>query len=190
MAAFAIALAAILSIVTGATAQVGPSSSSAAKTKLPAVQVTPKKIDFGKLPAGMTSTPHIVTFTNKSDANLRDPNVEVSGASFHLSPFVCPATLPPGDNCQFSVTFTPPSKGEFHGSLTFTDGGARSPQKVKLKGIGLPAVPTPTATATATLTPTPTPTISATPTVSTTPTSSATGTPTATSTPHPAFNSG
>ena len=158
------------------------------KKKHPAVQVAPEKIDFGKLPAGKTSSPSLVTFTNKSNMDLAAPNVAVSGTGFSLDPYVSPGTLSPGGGFTVSVTFMPPSKGAFHGSLTFTDGGARSPQKVKLDGIGLTPVPSPTPTATATVTATPTMTLTATPTVSATPTRSATATPTRTSTPKPAFD--
>ena len=179
MAAVAIALATILNVVT-AHARVGTNSSTT-DVKLPLVHVAPKKIDFRKFHAGMTSPPRGVALTNKSNADLAAPAVAVSGTGFSLFFNGCTTSLSAGGSCTVSVTFKPPSKGEFHGSLTFTDGGARSPQKVKLDGIGLAAVATATPTATATLTPTPTPT------VSTTPTPSATATPTITPTPKPAF---
>jgi hypothetical protein len=207
--AVAIVLATILNVVTNARAQGVESSSPAAK--LPAVGVAPKKINFGKLAAGMTSTARTVTFTNKSATDLAAPAVAVSGTGFALDSNGCTTTLPAGGSCPVSVTFKPPSKGKFHGTLTFTDGGAKSPQKMKLSGVGLAAVatPTPTATATASSTPTatatatrtstatatatattatktPTPTLSATatatPTSKATATATATGTPTATST--------
>ncbi len=173
IAAIAIALATILNFGRVAYAQV-------ADAKRPAVRVAPKKINFGKLAAGLTSTPHTVTFTNKSDADLPAPNIAVSGIGFSLSPYVCPGILSPGGSCPVSVTFNPPSKRKFHGTLTFSDGGAKSPQKVKLSGVGLAAVATPTPTATAS--PTPTATATATRTSTATPTATAT---TATKTPTP-----
>jgi len=190
MAAVAIAIAAILSVVTTAHAQVG-SSSTTTDAKRPVVHVAPKKIDFRKFHAGMTSPPRGVAFTNKSNADLAAPAVAVRGSAFGLFFNGCATTLSAGGSCTVSVTFMPPSKGEFHGSLTFTDGGAKSPQKVKLDGIGLAAVPTPTPTATATpsitatatLTATPTLTLTPTPTVSATPTPTGSGTPTASATP-------
>jgi streptogramin lyase len=194
IAAVAIALLTILNVGDPVNAQVSAArsptdiSNVVGKKKHPAVQVAPEKIDFGKLPAGMTSPPSPVTFTNKSNVDLAAPNVAVSGTGFSLDPYVSPGMLSPGGGFTVSVTFMPPSKGAFHGSLIFTDGGARSPQKVKLEGIGLTPVPSPTPTATATVTPTPTMTLTATPTVSATPTRSATATPTRTSTPKPAFD--
>jgi hypothetical protein len=161
MAAVAIALATILNVIS-VQAQVGKSSSTG-DTKPPVVHVAPKKIDFRKFHAGMTSPPRGVVFTNKSNADLAAPAVAVSGTGFSLFFNGCATTLSAGGSCTVSVTFKPPSKGEFHGSLTFNDGGAKSPQKVKLDGIGLAAVATATPTATATLSPTPTPTVSTTP---------------------------
>ena len=181
IAAVTLALATILYVVTTARAQDGMIFLHAAK--LPAVQVTPKKINFGKLPAGMTSNPQTVTFTNKSTVDLAAPGIVVSGTGFALAPFVCPATLLPGGSCQVSVTFMPPSKGKFKGLLTFSDGGAKSPQKVKLSGVGLAAVPTPTATATATQTATSTATTTSTATATATATSTPTRTATVTTSP-------
>ena len=183
MAAVAIALATILNVVTS-HARVGTNSSTT-DAKHPAVKVAPKKIDFRKFHAGMTSPPRGVAFTNKSNADLAAPAVAVSGTGFSLFFNGCATSLSAGGSCTVSVTFKPPSKGEFHGSLTFTDGGAKSPQKVKLDGIGLAAVATATATttATATLTATPTLTLTPTPTVSATPTPTGSGTPTASATP-------
>jgi len=188
MAAIAIALATILSAVSTTHAQVGAVASITREKKHPAVEVAPKEISFGKIRAGMTSNPHMVTFTNKSSNDLPAPNAVVKGPGFSLNPFVCVTPLPQGGSCTVSVSFMPPSKGEFDGLLKFTDDGARSPQKVKLRGIGLAPVPTPTATATATVTATPTLTQTPTPTVSSTPTSTRTATPTVTPTPKPAFN--
>ena len=149
----------------------------------------------------MTSPPRGVVFTNKSNTNLAAPAVAVNGTGFSLFFNGCTTSLSAGRSCTVSVTFKPPSKGKFHGSLIFTDGGAKSPQKVKLEGIGLAAIATPTATATATATMTRTPTLTATETM--TPTATATATsgtpatvtatgvyshPTITPTPKPAFN--
>jgi hypothetical protein len=143
------------------------------------VGLSPKKINFGKWPAGTKSTPQSVTLTNKSNAQLAAPVVNVTGTGFDLGTNGCTIPIPAMGNCPVSVTFTPPSKGKFkHGLLTFTDAAAKSPQKVKLIGIGLLG-PSPTATATPTRTATPT----ATPTKTATPTATATRTPTATATP-------
>jgi hypothetical protein len=158
----------------GGVASAQPSP-SAAKSKL-TVGLSPKKINFGKLPAGMLSTPRTVTLTNKGNVDLSAPVVNVTGIGFKLGTNGCTSTIHPKGTCSVSVTFEPPAKGTFkNGLLTFTDAAAKSPQKAKLSGIGLTG-PSPTATATAT------PTATATATA----TRTATSTPTATAT--PAFN--
>ncbi|MGH8323448.1 MAG: hypothetical protein ACRETD_06570 [Steroidobacteraceae bacterium] len=131
------------------------------------MHVSPKKVNFGKQSAGAPSAPRTVTLTNKGPGDLAAPAVAVDGTGFILSLNGCTGSVPVGSSCPVSVVFQPPSAGKFkHGLLKFADGAAKSPQKVKLMGIGLPASFTPTAT----LTITPTPTSSATATASATPT--------------------
>ncbi len=159
-----------------ASAQPSP---SVVRTKLQ-VGLSSRKLDFGKVPAGTQSSPQVVTLTNKSSVEMSAPVVSVTGSGFSLGSNGCANSIAPADSCRISVTFTPPSKGKFkQGLLTFTDTAARSPQKVKLMGVGLTG-PSPTATFTATPTPTPTPT--ATPTATTTGNSTPTGTATSTAT--------
>lgn len=149
--------------------------------KKPRVGLSPSKINFGKVPAGTQSTPRIVTFTNKGDADLAAPVVSVN-AGFSVDATGCAGMLAPAGTCQVSIRFTPPKKGNFkHGLLKFTDAGAKSPQKVKLMGVGL-AAPSPTASPTATATLTATATATATATSTATHTASATSTATRTAT--------
>src|SRR5277367_5021002 len=162
--AVAIAICADLAAPGGLVAQ-----SPAAKSRL-AVGLSIKKINFGKVPAGMRSSPQIVTFTNKSKVELSAPAVIVSGAGFSLDSNGCTGAILPAASCPVGVTFTPPKIGKFKsGLLKFSDAAPRSPQKVTLIGVGASG-PSPTAT------PTQTPTITA----SATPTSSPTATATAT----------
>ncbi|MGH7925107.1 MAG: choice-of-anchor D domain-containing protein [Candidatus Binatus sp.] len=169
--------AAAYALIGVATAQ---SSTSTTRNKLK-VGLSPRKINFGKQPAGTTSNPRTVTLTNKGNVDLAAPVVSVNGTGFSLDTNGCMSTIPPAGTCPVSVTFTPPTKGKFkHGWLTFTDAAAKSPQKVKLIGVGLP--PSPTATTTATPTATSTASSTATATKTATPTSSATPTATATAT--------
>ena len=208
------AIAILICTVSGAAGSVARAQDlSSPDVKLPKVSVSPKKINFGKVPGGTTKTSPQVTFTNKSSSDLNAPSVSVTGAGYSPGTDGCTGagTLSPNGTCQVTVTFSPPKVGKANGTLSFTDGGAKSPQKVKLSAIGLKA-PTPTATptatptstatatptatatqtatatATATATPaTPTPTATATP---ATPTATPTGTPTPTATPSPGILQG
>src|ERR1700733_5467581 len=170
--AVAIALCADLGAPVGLLAQ-----SPAAKSKL-AVALSIKRINFGKLPAGTRSSPQIVTLTNKSKVEMSAPAVIVSGAGFSLDSNGCTGAILPAASCPVGVTFTPPKIGKFkNGLLKFSDAAAKSPQKVKLIGVGATG-PSPTATPTQT----PTMTASATPTSSPSATATSTGGSTATAT--------
>ena len=166
----AIAICADLAAPGGLVAQ-----SPAAKSKL-AVALSIKKINFGKVPAGTRSSPQIVTLTNKSKVELSAPAVIVSGAGFSLDSNGCTGAILPAASCPVGVTFTPPKIGKFrNGLLKFRDAAEKSPQKVKLIGVGA-IRPSPTATPMQT----PTTTASATPVATATSTGGSTATATAT----------
>jgi hypothetical protein len=168
--AVAIAICADLAAPGGLVAQ-----SPAAKSKL-AVALSIKKINFGKVPAGTRSSPQIVTLTNKSKVELSAPAVIVSGTGFSIDSNGCIGTILPAASCPVGVTFTPPKIGKFkNGLLKFSDAAAKSPQKVKLIGVGA-IRPSPTATPMQT----PTTTASATPVATATSTGGSTATATAT----------
>ena len=180
-----VSLICALFCLPGGIASAQPSP-SATKSKL-TVGLSAKKINFGKVPAGTQSSPRTVTLTNKSKVQLPAPSaVTVTGTGFILDTNECTSAIAPAGTCSVSVIFKPPSTGKFkHGRLTFEDTAAKSPQKVKLMGVGLK--PSPTATATASATPTATATATSTPTATatSTPTATATSTPTATRTATP-----
>ena len=157
----------------GAAAANHANSGLPEKSKVPGAHPTPKKLNFGKLAAGTISPSRNVTFKNNGPGALAAPAIAVSGA-FSLGSNGCTSAIDAGNSCVVSVAFKPTSTGKFKGLLTFTDGAAKSPQKVKLSGIGLRAAATPTAT--------PTPTATASATATATPTATATATATATST--------
>jgi len=179
------AVAILICAVSGAVASVASAQElSSPDVKLPKVSVSPKKINFGKVAGGTTKPSPQVTFTNKSSSTLNAPTASVTGPGYAIDTDGCTGAAPlsPSGICQVTVTFKPPKIGKANGTLLFTDGGAKSPQKVKLSAVGLKG-PTATATATATATPTPTATATATPTATATATATQTATATATSTP-------
>src|SRR5713101_873356 len=79
VAAFAFLICAVSCAVGGvARAQ----ELSLPEAKLPAVSVSPKKINFGKVPTGTTKPSPPVTFTNKSSSQLTAPSVSVTGTGY------------------------------------------------------------------------------------------------------------
>jgi len=94
----------------------------------------PSSLNFGNQKTGTSSNPLTVTLGNSGSANL---NVSAVNAT---SPFsqtnTCTNTVPPGEICEISVTFTPTTKGQATGTLTITDTGSTVTQKVALSGTG------------------------------------------------------
>jgi len=83
----------------------------------PSLWATPLELDFGPVGVGETSSPQVVTITNMGDAKLAN---FVDGGV--LAPFNivenCSVGVNPGQSCQYFVSFSPTSPGEFSGSHT------------------------------------------------------------------------
>src|SRR5882757_7018801 len=116
------AVAILICAVSGALGSVARAQElSSPDAKLPKVSVSPKKINFGKVPTGTTKTSPQVTFTNKSSATFAPPVVSVTGAGYGIDTNDCPggvtspSTFPliaPGGTCHVTVTFDPPHVGK------------------------------------------------------------------------------
>jgi hypothetical protein len=100
----------------------------------PAVGLTPLTLDFGVVANGTTSSPETVTVTNQSGKTLSSIGITASGGYNVVNN--CPASLPTGGTCSFSVTFSPTSGGPVTGDVTITDSDISSPQLVGLSGTG------------------------------------------------------
>src|SRR5580704_14837433 len=48
----------------------------------------------------------------------------------------CGSSVPAGGQCTINISFTPPSRGTYTGTVTITDNSPNSPQKVRLTGVG------------------------------------------------------
>jgi hypothetical protein len=92
-------------------------------------------LNFGLLKVGLTSPPQTVTVSNPSDHSSTFTGIAASGDYAQTN--TCPATLPPGQQCAISVTFTPTKSGVRAGALTVKDNDPGSPtQTVTLTGTG------------------------------------------------------
>ena len=126
------------------------------KAPPPAVTLTPSALVFGPEATGSTSEPMGVLLTNTGGQDLQITSIAGSG-SFAISTTSgsnnCyggfPMTLPAGQSCTISVTFTPVNKGKLTGSVVITDNvpgpsGPSSTQTISLSGsIGRPQVSLP-----------------------------------------------
>lgn|GEM_PF-4114223 len=130
----------------------------------PPPAITPTNLNFSTQESRTTSQAKTVTVTNLSGTTLSITNVAFTGdqpQDFDKSTDTClGASLDQGRSCIISVAFAPTAEGDRTADLTIIDNATNSPQRVPLKGVGLPS--------TGTLTPTITPGIGE-PTTGTTP---------------------
>ena len=101
----------------------------------PDASLSTHNIDFGYVPEGTTSSAETITLTNSGNVNLNINNITAS-TNFGVSDD-CGATLAPQATCTISATFTPPTAGNFSGTITVDDNASDSPQAVSLTGVGV-----------------------------------------------------
>ncbi len=112
-------------------------------------KLTPLTLSFGSVATGVTSPAKVVTLTNSGTASLAITAIGFTGtnASDFAQTHTCGSSLAAGASCTISVTFTPAATGTRSASLSVTDSGAGSPQKVVLSGVGTTAKLSPLAVA-------------------------------------------
>ncbi len=102
----------------------------------------PSSLSLGTQTVGVPGAPVAVTVTNTGGAAVSVSAVSSSVPSeFSVSGNTC-ATVAPGAQCGFSVTFTPAAAGARTASITVTSNGAGSPQVIAASGTGT-MTPTP-----------------------------------------------
>jgi hypothetical protein len=104
---------------------------------LQGIILSPSGLVFPSLTVGATSQPLSVTLTNGDNAQTISVPPTISGANpsdFHLVGNTCGASLAPGIQCTFSITFTPGATGIRKAQLTITDSAPGSPHIVNLTG--------------------------------------------------------
>jgi hypothetical protein len=122
--------------------------------KFSSVGLSPSSLNFGS-PLKTTSSPQVSTLTNTANATLTINSIAVIGAN--SSDFSeknnCPASVPVGSSCQFTVTFTPSGIGNASASISITDNALNSPQALMLAGVGTDFTVTPTSQTSVTVAP-------------------------------------
>ncbi len=105
----------------------------------PPVTLSPRSLSFPIVVLGETSPARSVTLHNTGSGTLNISSIATSGDfALKTSTDPCGSTLPTGNSCIISVTFTPTQVGERTGNLTITDNASTSPQTVPLKGVTAP----------------------------------------------------
>lgn len=98
----------------------------------PIFNVTPASLNFGNVNQGTTRNLN-VTVSNTGTANLNISSAAIAATEYSVTPTT--ATIVPGGNQVFTVTFSAPMViGTYTGTLVFTDNAAGSPHSVALTG--------------------------------------------------------
>jgi hypothetical protein len=102
------------------------------------VQFNPASFNFGNQPVGTKSLPKKITLSNKGSVSVSISKISLTGinAADFAETNTCGTRVAAGASCFITVTFTPSAKGLRSASVTVTDNGGESPQKVGVAGTG------------------------------------------------------
>jgi hypothetical protein len=102
-----------------------------------ALTVTPKSINFGRVPFATRRGPQSVTLANKKKSQTVMIERVTVTAPFTIPPGSCLGELAPGKSCKIPVRFTAADLATFEGSLTFTTNDQNPVSSVHLHGVGV-----------------------------------------------------
>jgi hypothetical protein len=101
------------------------------------VNLQPRNLNFGNVQVGQSATVP-VTLQNTANVALNIASITITGDPTDFSQTNnCGTQIGAHASCTISVTFTPLSTGAKSASLSISDNGGGSPQKVALKGTGI-----------------------------------------------------
>jgi hypothetical protein len=106
----------------------------------PTFGVTPTSLSFGTVFVGSTSTRQLTVRNDGLSNTMNITSVTTTNADYSVTPTT--ATIAPGGNQVFDVTFAPSIDGTIAGDVVFTHNGTTSPDAVPVTGVGFtpPAV--------------------------------------------------
>jgi VCBS repeat protein/HYDIN/CFA65/VesB family protein/ASPM-SPD-2-Hydin domain-containing protein len=84
---------------------------------------------------GTTSTSQSVTLTNAGVTTLTISSITETSKQFNMTT-TCGSSVAPGENCSFTVSFQPQSKGGQSGIISIRDSASTKPQVIELTGVG------------------------------------------------------
>jgi hypothetical protein len=102
------------------------------------IQLSPTSLNFGNQPVGTKSLPKKITLSNKGSVAVSITGISITGtnAGDFAETNTCGTSVAAGASCFITVTFTPSATGKRSASVSVTDNGGGSPQKVGLAGTG------------------------------------------------------
>jgi hypothetical protein len=102
------------------------------------IQLTPTSLNFGNQPVGTTSLPKKITVSNKASVAVSVTGITIVGtnAGDFTETNTCGTSIAGGASCFITVKFTPSATGSRSATVSISDNGGGSPQKVTLAGTG------------------------------------------------------
>jgi hypothetical protein len=98
---------------------------------------SPSSVNFGSVQVG-NKLQLSETLTNSGGVNVNVSQASVAGTGFTMSGLTTPLVLTPGQHYTFSVTFTPPSPGNYSGSVSIVSDASNPNLSIPLSGTGTP----------------------------------------------------
>lgn len=98
--------------------------------------ISPTTLNFNNVVVGTSGNQTATLIASGTGVTVTAYNF--SNAQFSLSGLTMPATVQPGNNVSFTVTFTPQTTGPASGTLSFTSTATNSPTILSLTGNGTP----------------------------------------------------
>jgi len=118
------------------TACGGGVSRDSAGLSASALVVSPSTLSFGNVAVSKTKTMTGTLTADNSDVTVS--SAEWNGEGYAVTSITFPVTITAGQSVSFDVTFTPPSTGNFAGSISFLSNASNSPSTETLSGGGVP----------------------------------------------------
>jgi phospholipase C len=98
------------------------------------LSISPGSLNFGNQKVGTSSNPKTVTLTNTGSTTLTFEGIQAIGDFSQTNN--CGSSLPAGQQCSISVTFSPTQSGVEYGVVYLNDNDGLSPQSIVCSGTG------------------------------------------------------
>ena len=98
---------------------------------------SPSSLSFGSVQVG-NKLQLSETLTNSGGVNVNVSQVTIAGTAFTMNGLTPPLVLTPGQHYTFTVTFTPPSPGNYTGSVSIVSDASNPNLSIPLGGTGTP----------------------------------------------------
>ncbi len=98
---------------------------------------SPSSLNFGSVQVG-NKLQLSETLTNTGGVNVNVSQASTAGTGFTMSGLTPPLLLTPGQHYTFTVTFTPPSLGNYTGSVSIVSDASNPILSIPLSGTGTP----------------------------------------------------